>query len=71
MREYLTREEASAYLTGRGLKITKTTLQKMATLGGGPTYAIFGSRALYTPSNLDAWAEAKLSAPRASTSEAA
>jgi hypothetical protein len=71
MREYLTREEASAYLTERGLKITKTTLQKMATLGGGPVYAIFGSRAVYTPPNLDAWAEAKLSAPRTSTSEAA
>lgn len=71
MREYLTREEASAHLTERGLKITKTTLQKMATLGGGPAYAIFGSRAVYTPQDLDAWADAKLSAPRTSTSEAA
>ncbi len=71
MREYLTREEASAYLTALGLKITKTTLQKMATLGGGPAYSIFGSRAVYTPANLDAWAEAKLTAPRTSTSEAA
>jgi hypothetical protein len=59
------------WLTKRGLKITKTTLQKIATLGGGPAYSIFGSRAVYTPQNLDAWAGAKLSAPRTSTSKAA
>jgi hypothetical protein len=70
-REYLTRAEAAQYLTDRGLPITKNTLQKMATVGGGPVYQIFGFRSLYTPSNLDAWAEQKLSTPRRSTSEAA
>jgi hypothetical protein len=70
VRQYLTREEAAAYLTARGLKITKTTLQKYATTGGGPKYVIFGCRALSTPEELDRWAESKLK-PRVSTSEAA
>lgn len=69
--EYLTRPEAADYLTARGLRVTKATLQKWATTGGGPTYQIFGNKALYTPPNLDAWAQEKLSAPRRSTSEAA
>ncbi len=67
--EYLTRAEAAAYLTARGLPVSKCTLQKWATTGGGPVYRIFGIRALYVPADLDAWAEAKLSAPRRSTSE--
>ena len=70
MQQYLTREEAAAYLTARGLKVTKTTLQKLATVGGGPEYAIFGNRALSTIQQLNLWAELKLK-PRRSTSEAA
>ena len=68
--KYLTRPEAAYYLTGRGLKISKNTLQKMATVGGGPLYQIFGNKALYTNENLDDWAEEKLSKPRRTTSEA-
>lgn len=71
MSEYLTRAESANYLTARGFKITKGTLQKYATTGGGPTYRIFGTRALSTPHELDAWAEEKMSAPRRSTSEVA
>jgi hypothetical protein len=71
MRQYLTRAEAAAYLTERGLPISKNTLQKMATVGGGPPYQLFGNKAVTTPAQLDTWAEAKLSAPRRSTSEAA
>jgi hypothetical protein len=70
MAEYLDRREAAKYLTGRGLKCSHNTLQKFATVGGGPEYAIFGNRALYTPNDLDAWAEARLTASRKSTSEA-
>jgi hypothetical protein len=65
---YLTRIEAAEYLTRRGLKISPNTLQKFVTVGGGPTYRIWGHRALYTPADLDAYAEGKLSAPRISTS---
>jgi hypothetical protein len=71
MRQYLTRAEAAAYLSERGLPITKGTLQKLATVGGGPPYRIFGNKALHEPAKLDEWAEAKLSAPKRSTSEAA
>ncbi len=71
MNTYLDRNEASAYLTGRGLRVSKNTLGKWATTGGGPTYQRFGLRAVYTKTDLDTWAEAKLSTPRCSTSDAA
>ena len=67
---YLDRREAAAYLTGqRGLRISHNTLQKMATVGGGPSYRVFGIRAVYTIEDLEAWAEAKLGRKRNSTSE--
>lgn len=69
--KYLDRAEAADYLTSRGLRISKTTLQKFATIGGGPCYQRFGHRAVYIAANLDAWAERKLSAPLRSTSKAA
>ena len=69
-KRYLTRQEAAAYLSERGLLVAKNTLQKFATMGGGPEYAIFGNRALYTPDNLIAWVEGRLTASRKSTSEA-
>lgn len=69
---YRDRREAAEYLTQmRGLKTSWRTLQKLACVGGGPRYRIFGSRSVYTQEDLDAYAEAKLSAPRYSTSEAA
>jgi hypothetical protein len=71
MRKYLTRPEAAEHLTARGLRISKNTLQKMATTGGGPDYRHFGNRTVYLPEDLDDWAESKLSAPQHSTSEAA
>ena len=69
MPEFLTRPEAADHLSKCGFKTTKNTLQKYATVGGGPLYRIFGIRALYTRDDLDAWASQKLSAPRRSTSE--
>jgi len=70
LKQYLTRQEAARYLSERGLRVSRNTLQKFATTGGGPEYSIFGNRALYTPETLECWAEARLSAPRRSTSEA-
>jgi hypothetical protein len=70
-RKYLTRPQAEVHLKERGLPTTKGTLQKYASVGGGPIYRIFGNRAVYTADDLDAWAEEKLSAPRRSTSELA
>ena len=66
---YLSRPEAADYIRARGLIISKNTLQKYATVGGGPVYRRFGSRAVYTPADLDAWIEQKLSGPIVSTSE--
>lgn len=67
---FLNRHEAADYLTNeRGLKISRNTLQKMATVGGGPSYRIFGIRAVYTVSDLENWASTKLSTLRSSTSE--
>jgi hypothetical protein len=68
---YRTRAEASDYLKEKGCPVAKGTLQKYATVGGGPRYVIFGNKALYTDAWLDEWVEEKISAPRCSTSEAA
>jgi hypothetical protein len=61
---FLDRAEAAQYLTERGLRVSKNTLQKWVTVGGGPTYRRFGHRAVYKSADLDAWAERKLTAPR-------
>lgn len=68
--QYLERTAAAEYLTARGLRVSKNTLQKWVTTGGGPAYRRFGLRAVYTHADLNAWAEAKLSAPRYSTAAA-
>lgn len=61
---FLDRSEAAEYLTSRGLRFSKNTLQKLVTTGGGPAYRRFGNRAVYAREDLDAWIESKLSAPR-------
>lgn len=68
--KFLTRAEAAAYVTASGLPLAKSTLQKMVTCGGGPTFRKFGNRAVYTTSDLDSWAAAKLSAPRRTSAAA-
>ncbi len=65
---YLNRQEAAQYLTERGLRTSKNSLQKWVTTGGGPIYRRFGHRAVYLAADLDAWAEKKLSGPRLSSS---
>lgn len=64
MKCYLTRDEASDYLKQQGITVSPNTLQKYATVGGGPEYEIFGNRALYTKNNLNRWVKNKLSPPR-------
>ncbi|MFD1987984.1 DNA-binding protein [Mesorhizobium newzealandense] len=68
---YRDRREAAAYLTAKGLRTSWRTLQKLACIGGGPQYRIYGRLAVYTDQDLDIYADGKLSAPRFSTSEAA
>jgi len=66
---YIGRAEAAKYLSEQlGLKVSKNTLQKWATTGGGPMYRIFGRAAVYLHADLEEWAEKKLSTPRHSTS---
>lgn len=67
--EYLTRTEASDYLHSKGYPVAKGTLQKLASVGGGPIYHRFGHRALYKAESLIAWAQSRLSKPISSTSE--
>lgn len=69
--QFLSREQAAAYVRGKGLPCAKLTLQKMATTGGGPKYQKFGNRVVYTSECMDQWIAEKLSAPIASSSEAA
>jgi hypothetical protein len=71
MPDYLDRRDAAYYLTKRGFKVSYNTLQKWATVGGGPPYRIFGGRALYTAADLDEWAEAKCSPVKLSSSDVA
>lgn len=67
--EYLTRAEASDFLQSKGYPVAKGTLQKLASIGGGPDYHRFGHRALYKADSLIAWAQSRLSKPISSTSE--
>lgn len=62
--KFLDRTEAAQYLAERGLRVSKNTLQKWATTGGGPLYRRFGNKAVYQANDLDAWALEKLSTPR-------
>ena len=66
---YLPRADAPKYLAKYGFRISKNTLAKMATVGGGPEYRLFGGRAYYAERALDAWIADGLSAPRRSTSD--
>lgn len=66
----LTRDQAAAALTAAGFPMKAKTLATKATRGGGPPYQSFGQRVLYRWSTTLEWAQARLSAPRGSTSEA-
>ena len=65
----LTRDMAAAALTEAGYPVKSKTLATKATRGGGPPYRLFGVRPLYRWGDALAWAQARLSAPRRSTSE--
>jgi hypothetical protein len=62
---------AAEWLTAHGIRRTEKTLRKLRVVGGGPKFCRFnGGKPYYTESDLVAWIEARLSAPRRSTSEA-
>ncbi len=66
----LTRQMLGAALRASGYPVADKSLATMATRGGGPPYQLFGRRPLYRWRDALAWAEARLSEPRCSTSEA-
>jgi hypothetical protein len=48
--KFLKRRDAAQYLTEeRGLPTSWRTLQKLASVGGGPLYQRYGIHSLYTP----------------------
>lgn len=68
-RPRLRRAEVPAYLLEKhGIPLALNTLNKMATVGGGPAMRYAGRIPLYDVTDLDAWAESRLSAPVTSTS---
>jgi hypothetical protein len=67
----LTRDQTADALTAAGYPTKPKTLATKATRGGGPPYHLFGPRALYRWRTSLEWAQARLSAPRHNTSEAA
>ena len=66
----LRRVSAAAYLEDQhGQRASVQTLARRAVEGSGPLYRLSGRFPLYRIADLDAWAAARLSAPRRSTSD--
>jgi len=65
----LTRDQTAAALAAAGFPVKSKTLATKASRGGGPPYQLFVPRVLYRWADALKWAEGRLSAPRASTSE--
>lgn len=66
----LRRSDVPGYLAERyGITIAKATLDKLASIGGGPAMEYFGRIPLYPVGALDEWASAKLSGTCLSTSD--
>ena len=68
-RQFLRRKQAAAYLTETYGFGAVRTLNKLATIGGGPEMIYAGRVPLYTIASLDAWARSRMSGPVRSTSE--
>jgi len=69
-RPRIRRKQVPDYLRDQhGIDITYSTLEKLAVNGGGPLMQYVGRFPLYALSDLDAWAEARLSKPVHSTAE--
>ena len=67
---YLRRRAAAEYLRSRwGIPCSEKTMAKLACVGGGPVYRLCGKIPLYSPADLDAFAESKIGKPVRSTSE--
>jgi hypothetical protein len=69
-RRLLRRKAASDYLRETyGISRAVSTLAKLAVTGGGPPFRRDGRLPLYSPDDLDAWAQTVLSAMMRTTSD--
>jgi hypothetical protein len=69
---YLRRAEAAEYVLERwGAPCSAKWLAKLAVVGGGPQFRKIGRFPVYSRADLDAWIEARITAPRYSTSDEA
>ena len=69
-RPRIRRKDVPAYLADtHGIDIAVGTLNKLATIGGGPAMQYAGRIPLYNLADLDAWASARLSKAVRSTAE--
>jgi hypothetical protein len=67
--QYLRRKAAADYLKAKYGFGSEKTLAKLACIGGGPEFRKAGPAAIYEPQKLDEWAQSRISAPLASTSD--
>jgi len=69
-RPRLRRSEVPTYLLDKfGIPVALATLNKLASIGGGPAMQYCGRIPLYNIEDLDRWASERLSKPVASTAE--
>jgi hypothetical protein len=66
---YMRRTDAARYVREHwGAPCSAKWLAKLAVVGGGPQFRKIGRFPVYTRADLDEWIEAKITAPRCSTS---
>ena len=67
---YFRRADAAHYVHEKwGFPCSAKWLAKLAVVGGGPVFRKAGRFPIYHPADLDAWAVARISEPRNSTSD--
>lgn len=69
MPQFMRSPEAGAYLKANYGFGSKKSLDKYATVGGGPQFHKAGHARVYAVEALDAWAKARLGVPQSSTAE--
>ena len=66
---FLRRADAAAYVRQTyGFPCSRQWLAKLAVVGGGPIFRKAGRYPIYRPTDLDAWAQARIGPAQASTS---
>lgn len=70
MERLLDTNAAAAALADLGVPRSPNTLRKLRCVGGGPRFRRLSRKPVYTPSDLEAWIEERLSEPALSNAEA-